>query len=112
MDPGDYLKFLLALIFVLSLIGLFAFLVKRFGFGLVAKTGRPGQKRLQIVEVTALDARRRLVLVRRDDKEHLLLLGANNDVVVEKDIAAAVTADQSANRQMAQMSSESKNWLQ
>jgi flagellar protein FliO/FliZ len=35
-----------------------------------------------------VDAKRRLVLVRRDDREHLLLLGATQDVVVESGIAA------------------------
>jgi hypothetical protein len=33
-----------------------------------------------------VDARRRLVLVRRDDVEHLILIGGPTDVVVERDI--------------------------
>ncbi len=33
-----------------------------------------------------LDAKRRLVLIRRDNKEHLLLLGPDGDTVIETDI--------------------------
>jgi flagellar protein FliO/FliZ len=47
--------------------------------------GKPGG-RLKVVEVTAIDTRRRLVLVRRDGVEHLLLLGANGETVVETKI--------------------------
>jgi hypothetical protein len=32
------------------------------------------------------DARRRLILVRRDDVEHLILLGAHEDILVESNI--------------------------
>ena len=34
METGDYLKFVLALVFVLGLIGVLALLVRRFGFGM------------------------------------------------------------------------------
>ncbi len=43
-------------------------------------------RRLGVVEVAAVDTRRRLVLVRRDDVEHLVLLGLNNDLVIESGI--------------------------
>ena len=43
-------------------------------------------RRLAIVETLTLDARRRLVIVRRDDAEHLLLLGINQDIVVEANL--------------------------
>jgi flagellar protein FliO/FliZ len=44
-------------------------------------------KRLSIVEVSPVDAKRRLVLVRRDGVEHLVLLGATNETVIETGIA-------------------------
>ncbi len=86
MDMGTYIQFVLALIFVLSLIGLAAWLIKRFGVAgrLMARTGR--HSRLGIVEMAVVDAKRRLVLVRRDHREHLLLLGANSEIVVERNI--------------------------
>ena len=84
---SDYLRFLFALLFVLGLIGGFALLAKRFGLGNQGPTPRRGgTKRLAIVETIALDAKRRLVLVRRDDTEHLLLLGLASDQVVETGI--------------------------
>ena len=45
-----------------------------------------GAKRLAILEVAPLDAKRRLVLVRRDGAEHLLLIGGESDLVVERAI--------------------------
>jgi flagellar protein FliO/FliZ len=42
------------------------------------------QRRLAIVEVLPLDAKRRLVLLRRDGAEHLVLLGLGGDIVVER----------------------------
>ncbi len=88
MDMGSYLRFLVALAFVLGLIALLAWLVRRFGpaGNALKATGR--DRRVAIVEVTPIDARRRLVLVRRDGVEHLLLLGAGNDLVVESGFAA------------------------
>lgn len=84
---ADYLRFLFALLFVLGLIGGFALLAKRFGLGNQGPTlRRGGPKRLAIVETMALDAKRRIVLVRRDDTEHLLLLGLTTDQVVETGI--------------------------
>ena len=81
MDLADYLRFALALLFVLGLIGLLAWLVRRYrpGGGL-----RPdGRRRLAMLETLPLDARRRLVLVRRDDVLHLLLLGEDGNRLIE-----------------------------
>ncbi len=90
MDITDYLRFALALVFVLALIGVVAALARKAGFGFPAKAVRPGgARRLSVVEVTALDGRRRLVLVRRDDVEHLLLLGPTSELVIENNIKPA-----------------------
>lgn len=51
---------------------------------------RPRQPRLAVMDVTAVDARRRLVLVRRDNVEHLILIGGPTDVVVEQTIIKGV----------------------
>jgi flagellar protein FliO/FliZ len=81
----DYLRFVSALVFVLALIGALAWAVRRFG--LAGRLGAPrSQGRLSVVEVAALDARRRLVLVRRDTTEHLLLIGPTSELVVEAGI--------------------------
>ena len=88
MDLEAYLRFGLALLFVLGLIGLCAWAARRLGMTPRVSAGSGRAKRLAIVEVAAVDAKRRLVLVRRDDREHLLLLGATQDVVVESGVPA------------------------
>ncbi|MHB0951949.1 MAG: flagellar biosynthetic protein FliO [Allorhizobium sp.] len=48
--------------------------------------GRNRQPRLQVLDAAAVDARRRLVLVRRDNVEHLIMIGGPTDIVVESGI--------------------------
>ncbi len=86
MQLGDYLNFAIALALVLALILGLSWLVKRFGLGGPLVRGLPSGagRRLAVVEVLTLDARRKMVLVKRDGQEHLLLLGAGNDLVVER----------------------------
>jgi flagellar protein FliO/FliZ len=87
MVGDNYIRFVAALVFVLALIGLFGFLLRRFGPNAGLPVQRRGtQRRLGVVEVLPLDARRRLVLVKRDGVEHLLLLGMGDDKVVETGI--------------------------
>ena len=88
MDYQNYLWALAVLLMVLGLIAVMAWLVRRLGLipGLPA-LGRGG-RRLQMVEMTPLDSKHRLALVRRDDLEHLVLLGPNTATVVESGIRA------------------------
>lgn len=86
MDFGNYVQFILALVFVLSLIGLLAWAYRRFVLGQKLQLGPRRASRLDIVEFRNVDAKRRLVLVRRDDIEHLVLLGPNSETVVETGI--------------------------
>ena len=92
MDLGDYVRFVFALAFVLGLIGLATVALKRFGMlPRVTRrkkgSGKPG-KRLGIVEIAPIDAKRRLILVRRDDVEHLIVLGIGSELLIESGIAA------------------------
>ncbi len=91
LDLAIYLRFVAALAAVLALIAAGGWLLRRFGSGgLLARAGN--RRRTGIVEVTAVDARRRLVLLRRDNVEHLVLIGgAGNDVVIETGIPAQPT---------------------
>jgi len=89
MELGEYFRFFLALGFVLLLIAGLAALVRRSGFGdRVAAAQGSGERRLSLIEVRPLDAKRKLVLLRRDDREHLVLLGATGDLLIESDIPA------------------------
>lgn len=82
MGYETYLQFVLALAFVVALIVACAFIARRFGLaGRLAARG--GTRRLAILEVLPLDAKRRLVLLKRDGVEHLVLLGLQSDLVIE-----------------------------
>ena len=87
-DFHAYLQFVFALVFVLSLIGGCAWLLKRFLLGRGMRGPKAG-KRLEVLESQMIDARRRLVLLRRDNVEHLLLLGPNHETLVESGIHRA-----------------------
>src|SRR2546430_14317513 len=68
--------FFFAFIVVLALIGLAAWLVRRFANSrLGANTSRGRMPRLAVIDAAAVDGRRRLVLVRRDNIEHLIMIG-------------------------------------
>lgn len=83
-----YLKVIFAFAFVVALMFAFSWLLKKLGLATPGMT--PGTKRrLKVVEYLPLDARRRLVLVRRDDREHLIVIGGQGgDLLVEGDIPA------------------------
>ncbi|TPI23075.1 flagellar biosynthetic protein FliO [Mesorhizobium sp. B4-1-1] len=63
--------------------------VRNLTFGTFVAGGRNRKTRLAVMDATAVDSHRRLVLVRRDDIEHLILIGGPTDVVVERDIRLA-----------------------
>jgi flagellar protein FliO/FliZ len=86
MSADTYIQFLLALVVVLALIGVLAWLARKFGFGLVGGPVKRGKRRLAVVETAPVDAKRRLVLIRRDATEHLVLLGPNSETLIEPGI--------------------------
>jgi len=94
------LTFFFAFVAVLALIGVAAWLVRRFaGNRLGANTNRGRMPRLAVIDAAAVDGRRRLVLVRRDNIEHLLMIGGPTDIVVEPNIVRAMPGrDQMAPR--------------
>ncbi|SHH61135.1 flagellar biosynthetic protein FliO [Bradyrhizobium erythrophlei] len=85
------LTFFFAFVAVLALIGVAAWLVRRFaGSRLGTNTNRGRMPRLAVIDAAAVDGRRRLVLVRRDNVEHLLMIGGPTDIVVEPNIVRAM----------------------
>ena len=96
MEIDVYFRFLLALLLVLALIAALAWAARRFRLGgqLTPNAGKAA--RLSIIEVKTLDARRKLVLVRRDEREHLVLLGPSHDLLLESGIAARPVAQPEA----------------
>lgn len=88
MEFDVYIRFMLALVLVLALIGGLAWAARRFGFGGQLTPNKGKSPRLSVVEVRVLDSRRKLVLLRRDGCEHLVLLGPNQDLLLESAIQA------------------------
>src|SRR5471030_3055831 len=83
--------FFFSFVAVLALIGVAAWLVRRFaGNRLGANANRGRMPRLAVIDAAAVDGRRRLVLVRRDNVEHLLMIGGPTDIVVEPNIVRAM----------------------
>jgi flagellar protein FliO/FliZ len=86
----DALRFVVAFLVVLGLIGAAAFLWRRFGGGMLSSGGPHGrQPRLAVIDAASVDGRRRLVLIRRDNTEHLLMIGGPTDIVIEPNILRA-----------------------
>jgi hypothetical protein len=86
-------RFFVAFLVVLALIGLTAWVVRRFGASRLGGGARGGrQPRLAVIDAASVDGRRRLVLIRRDNIEHLLMIGGPSDVVVEANIVRAAGA--------------------
>lgn len=105
------LQYIASFIFVLALIGLTGWILKR-----VLKTGgipaisllKTKGSRIQILEVTMLDTHRRLVLIRRDNKEHLILTGGPNDLVLETDILSTQSQEETQTQNQTSISALSK----
>jgi flagellar protein FliO/FliZ len=85
METTDYIKFFAALIFVLGLMGGLALVLKRIGLG-PASMIPADKRRLKVLEILPLDARRKAVLLARDGAEHLVILGPAGETVVETNI--------------------------
>jgi flagellar protein FliO/FliZ len=85
----DVLLYLL-LFAVLGIAGFFGFIFLRAHLNGESGTGsffgaKP-ERRLDVVEQWSIDARRKLILIRRDDVEHLIMTGGPVDVIIETGI--------------------------
>jgi flagellar protein FliO/FliZ len=81
MEITSLLRAGFALVIVLGLIALIAYLARRFG---LAGNGAPGraERRLSVVETMTLDPKRRVLLIKCDQTEHLILLGPSSETVL------------------------------
>lgn len=85
-------RFFVAFLIVLGVIGAIWWIVRRFGSGPLGASTRGRQPRLGVIDHARVDNRRLLILVRRDNVEHLLMIGGPSDIVVEPNIVRAVPA--------------------
>lgn len=86
---GTIAQFILALIVVLLLIMLVAWLVRRFGVGRLGGA-YAAQAELEVITSLAIDQKRKLVLVRQGKLEHLLLIGGGSDEVIERSMVGGI----------------------
>lgn len=93
---GDLFFYIAAFVFVIALIVLGSWLWRTMlerGIPLpgnaLFKGGR--EKRIGAIETASIDARRKLVLIRRDGVEHLIMTGGPVDVVIETGIKPSNT---------------------
>lgn len=85
MEFSLFLRAILALLFVTGLIGLTSILIKKYGPNKHLNLTK-GNKRLTITEITPLDHRNRLMLIKRDNTEHLILVGPAETTLIESNI--------------------------
>lgn len=88
-EYGGVLMWVVAILIIAVLLFLFFRILKSLSSGTFIAGGRNRKTRLAVMDATAIDNHRRLVLVRRDDIEHLILIGGPTDVVVEQNIRLA-----------------------
>ncbi len=89
MDTMLALRAIGSLLIVLGLLGGCAVLLRRYGHKITGLTFTPAtgaKPRLSVVETKLIDARNKLVLVRRDGIEHLLLISPTTTTVVEANV--------------------------
>ncbi|PZO80491.1 MAG: hypothetical protein DI629_07050 [Mesorhizobium amorphae] len=89
---ADAILLTLGALLVLALVLFGVKLVRGMNSGTFVAGGRNRRPRLAVMDATAVDTHRRLVLVRRDDVEHLVLIGGPTDVVVEQNIRVQAQA--------------------
>jgi hypothetical protein len=89
MDDLNNLVFAAAaILFVVALGALLVWAFRTYVGGRSNQHGflRPRDKRLGVVETASVDARRKLLLVRRDEVEHLVMIGGPVDMLIETGI--------------------------
>lgn len=83
MDMVDLTRVFFAFGVVVMLIFAVAAIAKKLGLHNRLSGMQSTERRLKIVDVLAIDPRRRLVLIQRDGQEHLVLLGQQQDLLIE-----------------------------
>lgn len=95
MDAIDYFRSLGALALVLAMLVGAAYALRRWGHRIpgMGHTTPGAENRLAVVSTKMVDARHKLVLVRRDGVEHLLIIGPQGTTLVEAGIPAATASN-------------------
>jgi len=84
MDYTQYIQIAIALVFVLGLMGLLSFVLRKINY---AQSGIAGQhNRIKIIEQRMIDSKNKAVIIRCDNKDHLVILSQNGTIIVENNI--------------------------
>ena len=88
IDLNDLVLAIAAILFAIALGSLIVWAFKTFFGGTSGGQGfmRARDKRLGVVEAVTVDAKRKLLLLRRDDVEHLVMIGGPIDTLIETGI--------------------------
>jgi flagellar protein FliO/FliZ len=88
MELSAFFQAIGALIFVLALIGLTALIMRKYGQSALMGIRAGKARRLSIEEILPIDAKTRVVILKRDEVEHVVVLRGEN--VVELGEASVV----------------------
>jgi hypothetical protein len=88
--------FIIVFLIVLALMGASAWAVQWLSARRLSPANRSRRPRLAVIEAVRVDARHRLILIRRDNVEHLLMTGEPTDLVIESNIVPIVAAARQA----------------
>ena len=86
MESNEIIRFISALVLVVSLMGILWLILKKMGINGTLPLNQGQKRRLQVVEMLPLTNSHKAVLLRRDDKDHLVILSSNGETVVETSI--------------------------
>ena len=85
-DNGTALQLILITLLVVICLVLIVWIFRKFIGTPARRAARNRVPRLSVTDISVVDEKRFLVLVRRDNVEHLLLIGGQSDIVVESGI--------------------------
>ena len=93
MLSPEILRILFGFVAVLGLIAISALAARKLGLA-SATGGMAKKRRLAIVETLAIDARRRVAIIKCDDTEHLIVLSATGETVIERNLDGVPESDE------------------
>ncbi len=85
MPESGLYTMILALMFVLALMGILLIILKHFGIGGGVPTVSKSARRLHILEILPLGPQHRAVLMKKDETEHLVILGPHGATPLRKE---------------------------
>jgi hypothetical protein len=85
-NAGSIIMWIVLALLVLGVLLVILRIIRTMRGGTFIAGGRNRAPRLAVVDAAAVDAQRRLVLVRRDNVEHLIMIGGPTDLVIEPGI--------------------------